>query len=403
MTAAEPKPGELYTGPTTTEEKVGALARFAGAIGNAGALATGTPEQQQLAQQRIMLPQQLSLERQKLANETSWRRAMVGINQQKADTGDEKAQADRLRTLGGLRAKGMTVDEQGNVRPMTEDEILAGPTLSSNQQMRQAAFESKQAQAALARAHQDAISNPNNPTFQQRERQIQAQLAMAQQRLELARSGQDLSQQRFGLQSREEGLKIFQPALDSEERLKVMRENYVDGLKGDQQAMLSLLSNHLGMTMGLQKGARLNQAIISEAQQSRPWLQGLKAKFDQDGYLTGVTLTPEQMRQMVSLGEDRFRADVSKSRRSASMVGINGEPQWEVDPDADPEALPKSLGELGYSAARKAAPNSFNAGAAATTPSGKSLSVDDARQYLRRAGGDRNKAESMARRDGRTF
>jgi hypothetical protein len=183
-----------------------------------------------------------------------------------------------------------------------------------------------------------------------------------------------------------------------------MRQNYVDGLKGNQQAQLSLLANHLGMTMGLQKGARINQAIISEAQRSRPWLQGLKAKFDGDGYLTGVTLSPQQMQQMVSLGEDRFRADVSKSRRSASMVGVAGEPEWEVDPDAEPQPLPKSLGELGYNAARNAAPRSFSAnGNGSASSPGKPLSVDEARQYLRRAGGDRKKAESMARRDGRAF
>jgi len=410
-----PEPGQLYTGPQgearpgtfagpDQETKGQAIARFVGAIGNAGALAAGTPQQKELAQQRMMFGPQLALERQKLANEAAWRRAMVGINQQKADTGDERAQADKLRTLGQLHAKGMTVDEGGNVRPMTEDEILADPTAAQNQQLHQAAIQSKRAQAALAKAHQDAISNPNSPTFQQRERQIQAQLAMAQQRLDLARTGQDLSQQRFGLQSREEGLKIYQPALDSEERLKVMRQNYVDGLKGDQQAQLSLLANHLGMTMGLQKGARLNQAIVSEAQQSRPWLQGLKAKFVSDGYLTGVTLSPQQMQQMVSLGEDRFRADVSKSRRSASMVGVAGEPEWEVDPDAEPQPLPKSLGELGYNAARNAAPRSFgaNGNGSASSP-GKPLSVTEARQYLRQAGGDRKKAESMARRDGRTF
>ena len=154
-------------------------------------------------------------------------------------------------------------------------------------------------------------------------------------------------------------------------------------------------------TRGLQKGARLNQAIISEAQQSDPLLRRLKARFDKDGYLTGVTLTPEQMRSMVGLGEDRFRADVSKSRRSASVVGVAGEPQWEVDPDAEPQPLPRSLGELGYNAARNTAPRSF--GGNGSGVKGTPLSVDEARQYLRKAGGNRQRAEALARQDGRTF
>jgi hypothetical protein len=107
-----------------------------------------------------------------------------------------------------------------------------------------------------------------------------------------------------------------------------MAKNYPDGLKGDQQAMLSLLSNHLGMTMGLQKGAQLNQAIIAEAQKSRPWLQGLAAKFDKDGYLTGVTLTPEQMKQMLGLGAERYAEDITNRARL--------HPSWGVTDAADP-------------------------------------------------------------------
>src|SRR6185437_15594934 len=94
--------------------------------------------------------------------------------------------------------------------------------------------------------------------------------------------------------------KTYQPVMDSAERMNVMTKNYEDAVKNhNQQAMLSLLYNHMGMTMGLQKGARMTQQLISEAQQSQPWLQGIKAKFDKDGVLTGVTLSPQQMRDMV--------------------------------------------------------------------------------------------------------
>lgn len=125
---------------------------------------------------------------------------------------------------------------------------------------------------------------------------------------------------------RQASFKAYTPALDSAERFNVMTKNYEDAIKNhDQQAMLSLLANHLGMTMGLQKGARMTKDIIGEAERSRPWLQGLKAKFDKDGVLSGVTLTPEQMRQMVSLGRERFSEDITKARNEARYQGSTDE------------------------------------------------------------------------------
>lgn len=130
-------------------------------------------------------------------------------------------------------------------------------------------------------------------------------------------------------------LKEYQPSLDSAERFNVMTKNYEDAIKHhDQQAMLSLLANHLGMTMGLQKGSRLTRDIIHEAQQSRPWLQGLKAQFDKDGYLSGVTLTPEQMRQMVDLGRGRFSEDTVKARNTSRYLGAT---------DDGPERTPSKV------------------------------------------------------------
>lgn len=121
---------------------------------------------------------------------------------------------------------------------------------------------------------------------------------------------------------RSAAFKAYTPAMDSAERFNVMSQNYEDAVKNhDQQAMLSLLANHLGMTMGLQKGARMTKDIIQEAQQSRPWLQGMGAKFDSNGVLSGVTLTKPQMQQMVGLGRDRYAQDISKARSEAKYQG----------------------------------------------------------------------------------
>lgn len=87
-------------------------------------------------------------------------------------------------------------------------------------------------------------------------------------------------------------------------RKNLMHKNLADGLKGNQQAMLSLVANHIGMTLGAQKGARINQAVWNEAVESAPWLAKAEAKWGPEGYLSGVTLTPEQMKQMVELADE---------------------------------------------------------------------------------------------------
>lgn len=91
----------------------------------------------------------------------------------------------------------------------------------------------------------------------------------------------------------------------SVDRMKTMDLNLANALRGDQQAMLSLVANHIGMTLGGQKGARINQAVWNEAVQSAPWLARAIARYDHRGLLSGVTLAPEQMRQMVQLAHEK--------------------------------------------------------------------------------------------------
>jgi hypothetical protein len=129
--------------------------------------------------------------------------------------------------------------------------------------------------------------------------------------------------------------KLYSPVQDSAERFNVMTKSLEDAITNhDQQAMVNLLYNHMGMTMGLQKGARMNQAAISEAIKSRPWLQGMGSKFDNQGYLSGVTLTPQQMMQMVSLAQNRFGQDTSKARSSAQFMGVKNDGPSRVPADS---------------------------------------------------------------------
>jgi hypothetical protein len=102
----------------------------------------------------------------------------------------------------------------------------------------------------------------------------------------------------------------YQGALD---RMSTMDKNLESALKNDQQAMLSLVANHIGMTLSAQKGARINKAVWDEAIQSAPWMQRIEAKFGPDGYLSGVTLTPDQMHKMVDLAHEKV--DVLKDHK----------------------------------------------------------------------------------------
>jgi hypothetical protein len=134
--------------------------------------------------------------------------------------------------------------------------------------------------------------------------------------------GQDKGSKSENIKARQEVAKIYADPMASAERYNVMTDSLDAALKNhDQQAMLNLLTNHIGMTMGLQKGARITQAILQEAQQSQPWLANVKAKFDKDGYLSGVTLGPEQMKSMVNLARGRFSQDVVKARSLAKYAG----------------------------------------------------------------------------------
>lgn len=161
-------------------------------------------------------------------------------------------------------------------------------------------------------------------------REQQAQTAeMRRQTLALAQSN---AANRQDVAVKSAGLKAYTPALESAERFNVMAKNYEDAVKNhDQQAMLSLLANHLGMTMGLQKGSRLTKDVYHEAERSRPWLQGAQARFDSDGYLSGVVLTVPQMQQMINLGRERFSEDVSKGHSESAYMGVQ---------DAGPARIP---------------------------------------------------------------
>jgi hypothetical protein len=128
------------------------------------------------------------------------------------------------------------------------------------------------------------------------------------------------------------------------DRQTTMHENLESALKGDQQAMLSLVANHIGMTLGAQKGARITRAVWDEATSSVPWLQKVEAKFDDRGYLSGVTLAPDQMRQMVALADQKvgiLQDHVTRVKQKyADALAVRGRGKTvSAPPDGSPKKI----------------------------------------------------------------
>ena len=94
--------------------------------------------------------------------------------------------------------------------------------------------------------------------------------------------------------------------------LEAIKKKFKETGEVDQQAMLSILFNHIGMTSGAQKGTRITQTMIDEAQESAPWVSRLLARIGvgnalDDMALRGIVLTQDQMQDMVDLADRKVR------------------------------------------------------------------------------------------------
>jgi hypothetical protein len=368
-----------------------------GGIGTAGALAVGTPPQKQAAIEQEQIPLKMA----QIQNEMQYRKGLLGIGQQKADTGDQNANTNqqkanagdqnadtksemaRIAALRQADSHQMTDEHTKQIEASLKGQVYVDPNLAhalhaddiAGKEVSPIEYANRIGNIAKSRGFhtfdtgrddagdgmggQLVVDNVGQKISQvskfspsvARGKAMQDNKAVVDMNSETGsqqydRAGHAMDTHAQPGSTGHQMVAIWQPAQDSGERLQVMQANLERGLKGDQQAMLSLLANHLGMTMGLQKGARLNQAIISEAQHSTPWLQGMQARFDDRGYLSGVTLAPQQMQQMVELGQQRYQADVQKSRYEGNLAGLNEEPMLPIDPDSlksnpKPAALPK--------------------------------------------------------------
>ncbi|MFZ1973357.1 MAG: hypothetical protein WAU89_10960 [Candidatus Acidiferrales bacterium] len=126
----------------------------------------------------------------------------------------------------------------------------------------------------------------------------------------------------FDRASAEAASKDVETARGGDFRFRSMAGSYPKAVAGDQQAMVNLLTSHIGMTLGMQRGARITKDILHEAQASTPWLQGLTARWDSQGYLSGVVLTKQQMDQMMGLATQQRANAWSQAIESARQAGV---------------------------------------------------------------------------------
>jgi len=147
---------------------------------------------------------------------------------------------------------------------------------------------------------------------------------------------------------REKVVNYYDQAMNADTRLQLMRQSAENAKQGDQQAMVNILSNHVAMVQGIPRGKvpRVSQQMFKEAQESSPVLKRIAAHFDKEGYLTGVVLTPQQIDQMLKLGQETRDTEWQTARNKAHYVGVYDEPT-SLFPAAGGGPTPSGAPEVG--------------------------------------------------------
>ena len=129
--------------------------------------------------------------------------------------------------------------------------------------------------------------------------------------------------------------KLYDPAIGADERYAKM----LDAVQHpNAQNDISLLFNHIGMTMGAQRGSRMTEVEIQRAVQSRSLPEELLGQFQRLGIVPdqlyrmlgqdpkklppGGFLTPQQRQQMMQLADVVRNVSWTNARREASRFGV---------------------------------------------------------------------------------
>lgn len=200
--------------------------------------------------------------------------------------------------------KGLKAMEQGGVFFGVEDQDTGKQYLKAQLEPGgDAPPEAKQMYQAVQKGAADKQNAQDKKEKESEERQnrsfahsFQVQTIGLQKALELG----DYREAHKEVTKADEG---YQAAVD---RASTMDKAAKLAKQGDQQAMFAVLSNHLAMTLQQPSvSARPTKAMFDEAAGSLPFMQKISKSFDDDGYLTGLTLSPDQVDKMVQLAHDK--------------------------------------------------------------------------------------------------
>ncbi len=179
---------------------------------------------------------------------------------------------------------------------------LAGTSVAESPKESLQALRGLQAQTAADLRQQKAIAAEND----RQQKQFNQQLA-------LKKVSEDAS-------ARKQTAGIYDLAVAGSDRAQTMRESAAHPTPQDD---INLLYNHIGMTLSLQKGARINNAEIDRAIKARSVGGGLDAMWEKVS--SGQFLTPSQRQTMVNLAN---RREVQLWKDASDKARIQGLPEF---------------------------------------------------------------------------
>lgn len=130
--------------------------------------------------------------------------------------------------------------------------------------------------------------------------------------MQKANIAEDIALEKKAVDAINKNKKIYD---DSRSTEQLMTKWAPEALAGNQQAMTALLNFHIAMTMRLpgvvSNRLGYNQALIEDAMKSDDFTNRVLSRIDfsRPDWRTGITLTPNEINQMVTLGRDKVKTN----------------------------------------------------------------------------------------------
>jgi hypothetical protein len=429
MTKGSPEPGQPYTGPIGEDQKLGALKKFVGNLGeDLEGIGGGNTPQERVARMELPVQErniaaQQAMTRVQLESLNDWRQGQLGVKQQQEEINRQKNDIQSQKNDADMRRRFYVPDANfpGSYRAMTPDEL----TGDSNNEVRHAAVMYKNAQTDLARAHTDALTNPQNAQFQMKLKVLQERFRIADANLALAQHRASQADAALSMRGRIAQWQFGTNPLNDEQ---ITPDNAAAGMMEDAQGNVvpyKMLSTQAptAQTRNMAQTARTVPQHIADLRQ-------LIQKADQLGYVgpaagrvyqgflagkVGGTGDPDADQLLGNLiGAKELMASAMTRTHFGGRGGEKLVARFDnlLQNGGSAAELNGVLDQFGQYIGSYSGMDSFPktgdpprpiSNAASAAKRGTSLSLDEAKDYLRRAGGDKAKARALAAAEGRTF